>query len=55
MYKGQVMNKFIIFIVLINLTACSTVKEAHGEFRKEMDGFRSEWARVILKKEVEEY
>jgi hypothetical protein len=49
------MKKFIIFIVLINLTACSTVKEAHTEFRKEIDGFRSEWARVILKKEVNEH
>ena len=49
------MNKFIIFILLINLVACSTVNEAHTEFRKEIDGFRSEWARVILKKEVDEY
>jgi hypothetical protein len=49
------MKTFMIFIVLINLTACSTVKEAHTEFRKEIDGFRSEWARVILKKEVNEH
>jgi len=48
------MNRFVIFILLINLTACGTVKEAHNEFRKEIDGFRAEWARVILKQEPKE-
>lgn len=47
--------KIIILALCLHLTACSTVKEAHSEFRKEIDGFRSEWARVILKKEVNEY
>lgn len=47
--------KIIIVALSFYLTACSTVREAHSEFRKEIDGFRSEWARVILKKEVNEY
>lgn len=46
--------KFILIVVCFYLTACSTVKEAHTEFRKEVDDFRSEWARVILKKEIDE-
>lgn len=46
--------KFILICVCFTLTACSTVKEAHTEFRKEIDGFRSEWARVILKQEPKE-
>jgi len=47
--------KIIILALCLYLTACSTVKEAQSEFRKEIDGFKSEWARVILKKEVNEY
>lgn len=46
----------LTFITLVMcLTSCSTIKEAHNEFRKEIDGFRSEWARVILKQEPKEY
>jgi hypothetical protein len=47
--------KIILIALCASLTACSTVKEAHNEFRKEIDGFRSEWARVILKQEPTEY
>jgi hypothetical protein len=47
--------KFILIALAMFLTACSTVKEAHNEFRKEIDGFNREWARVILKKEPKEY
>lgn len=46
--------KSIFFIIALSLTACSTVQEAHNEFRKEIDGFNREWARVILKKEIDE-
>lgn len=50
--------KFIFIFLAVVLSGCSTVKnsvkEAHNEFRREVDGFRSEWARVILKKEVTE-
>ena len=47
--------KLIFVITSLTLTACSTVKEAHNEFRKEIDGFNREWARVILKQEPTEY
>ena len=47
--------KSIFVIIALSLTACSTVKEAQTEFRREIDGFRSEWARVILKQEPKEY
>lgn len=46
--------KFIPIALAMCLTACSTVKEAHNEFRKEIDGFNREWARVILKQESKE-
>lgn len=46
------MNKIIFFLFCFSLTGCSTAKEAHTEFRKEINGFKSEWARVILKQEV---
>lgn len=48
------MNKLISLFLCSLLLGCSTVKEAHMEFRKEIDGFRSEWARVILKKDIPE-
>ena len=47
--------KIILIALAMCLTACSTVKEAHNEFRKEIDGFNREWARVILKQEPTEY
>lgn len=47
--------KFIIVGSIMLLTGCSVFKDAHNEFRKEVDGFRSEWARVILKQEPKEY
>lgn len=46
--------KVILTALCFILTSCSTVKEAHTEFRKEVDGFTSEWNRVILKKEPKE-
>ena len=49
------MMRCMILVVLTNLAACSTVNEAHEEFRKEIDGFNREWARVILKQEPKEY
>lgn len=47
--------KSVFVIITLSLTACSTVKEAQDEFRKEIDGFNREWARVILKQEPKEY
>lgn len=41
-----------ITAICYSLIGCSTVKEAHSEFRREINGFKSEWARVILKQEV---
>ena len=46
--------KFLLPIIFF-ISGCSTVKEAHTEFRKEIDGFKAEWARVILKQEPKEY
>jgi hypothetical protein len=52
--KLMIGYKSIFVIIALSLTACSTVQEAHNEFRKEIDGFNREWARVILKKEIDE-
>ena len=46
--------KFIILFCVLVLVGCSTIKEAKNEFDYEIKGFKKEWARVILKKEVEE-
>ena len=46
--------KFLIVFIVMLLTGCSTFKEAKTEFDREIKGFKQEWARVILKKEVEE-
>ena len=46
--------KFIILFCSLVLVGCSTIKEARNEFDNEIKGFKKEWARVILKKEIEE-
>ena len=48
------MNKLCL-IVLVSLSGCAVVKDAHTEMKKEFDGFNREWARVILKQEPKEY
>jgi hypothetical protein len=46
--------KLIFVIIVLSLTACSTIQEARDEFHKDIDGFKREWARVVLKKEIDE-
>jgi len=42
----------IAILLCVCLSGCAVVQDARNEFRKEMVGFKSEWDRVILKKEV---
>lgn len=47
------MNKLVLILFcLLYINGCAVIKDAHNEFRKEMVGFKTEWDRVILKKDV---
>ncbi len=46
------MKKLILICLL--LSGCASIKEAKNEFRREVNGFKSEFSRVFLKKEVYE-
>jgi hypothetical protein len=45
--------KYLICLCVIFVAGCSTIKEAKSEFDREVNGFRVEFARVFLKKEIE--
>jgi hypothetical protein len=45
--------KYLICLCVVCVTGCSTIKEAKSEFDREVNGFRVEFARVFLKKEIE--
>jgi len=46
------MKKLILICLL--LSGCSSIKEAKNEFKKEVNGFKADFSRVFLKKEVYE-
>lgn len=48
------LRKLIIGLMIVALIGCSSIKQARQEFNNEITGFKKEWARVILKKEIEE-
>ena len=41
-----------VLIFCLCLTGCSVMQDAQNEFRKEMVGFKTDWDRSILKKDV---
>ena len=43
----------LICLCSIFMIGCSTIKEAKNEFDREVNGFKVEFARVFLKKEIE--
>jgi hypothetical protein len=47
-----------LLLICLLLSGCSTVQkatiDAHNEFKREVNGFKSEFSRVFLKKEVNE-
>lgn len=45
-------KKVFILLSVLYITGCAVVKDAHNEFRREIVGFKTEWDRVILKKDV---
>jgi hypothetical protein len=47
-----VTKKVLILLSIMYITGCAVVKDAHTELRKEIVGFKTEWDRVILKKDV---
>ena len=46
------MKKVLVMVVLC-LPGCASVSEARAEFDREVHGFKVEFARVFLKKEIE--
>jgi hypothetical protein len=44
--------KKILFVLCLSMSGCAVVQDARTELRKEMVGFKNEWDRVILKKDV---
>jgi len=44
--------KKIVLIVFMCLSGCTVMQDAKTEFRREIVGFKTEWDRVILKKDV---
>ena len=43
--------KKVLFGLCLCLSGCAVVQDARTEFNREVDGFKSEFARVFLKKE----
>lgn len=43
------MNKIIFILLLVTLSGCSMFKQAHTEFKNEIQGFKEEWVRVFHK------
>lgn len=43
--------KIVSSVLLLWLAGCGTIQDAKNEFRNEIVGFKSEWDRVILKKQ----
>jgi hypothetical protein len=41
-----------LLIFCVSLTGCSVMQDAKTEFRKEMVGFKYNWDRSVLKKDV---
>lgn len=46
------MKKLILICLL--LSGCASIKEAKSEFKREVNGFKADFSRVFLKKEVYE-
>ena len=46
------MKKLILICLL--LSGCASIKEAKNEFKNEINGFKADFSRVFLKKEVYE-
>lgn len=46
------MKKLILICLL--LSGCASIKEAKSEFKREVNGFKADFSRVFLKKEVNE-
>jgi hypothetical protein len=45
-------KNLFLFLFLISTTGCAVIKDAKNEFHKEMTGFKTDWNRSILKKDV---
>lgn len=45
--------KFIPILFCMLIVGCSSFKEAKQNFDEDMQGFKKEWARVVLKKQDE--
>jgi hypothetical protein len=50
-HKGVIMRGLILLLGLC-LTGCSVMQDAKTDFRKEMVGFKYNWDRFVLKKDV---
>jgi hypothetical protein len=45
-------KRVLILLSMLYITGCAVMQDARHEFHKEVVGFKTEWDRVILKKNV---
>jgi hypothetical protein len=47
--------RWVLLILCACLAGCAVMQDAQDEFRKEIIGFKADWDRSILKKDVPMY